>query len=224
MCCNSVSAPGLTGERGRSSTLSVCSQYHPVVFGLCCQDDVGVSHRLSLGAIARAGRVWFKRLPRLTLLRSVAQLRRFMMSSATLIGVGLAALLLVTIRVAIDEPGVGLWFLVFSPVYTALFALGVIVVRAAIGVRSGLPEWACAMLLADRQCPNCAYAIATDRCSADDLVRCPECGAAWLAWRLGAHSETPRETVTIEPLNRPAIDRMEEQVEGLASNAERRRL
>lgn len=173
------------------------------MFGVRCHDDLGEVRRLPLESVSRAAIVWCRRLPRLTFLRAIRQGRRIVLSSAFLIAIGLAALLIVTIRVAVDEPGVGLWFLVFSPVYTALFAIGVVIVRAALGIRGGLPDWTCAMLLSERRCPICSYTLLRNHVGDDQCVGCPECGAGWLAKRIGAAPGTLRETVIIAAFNRP---------------------
>lgn len=117
-------------------------------------------------------------------------------SPSGLLIVGTLALLAVMARLTIDSPSSGLYLLLLTPVFTSLLAAVAMVVAGVGAVAGRLREHMVLAALHERCCPGCAYDLsgvgpggpagATPNERGGELIRCPECGSAWLASRRGS--------------------------------------
>lgn len=95
------------------------------------------------------------------------------------------ALLVIAVRVTMDQPAVGLWLLIFSPVYSPLLMLAFTLARGLFGFGGAVPDLVRADMLARARCPACNYALIDSEPEPDGCTRCAECGAAWEHRRIG---------------------------------------
>jgi hypothetical protein len=169
-------------------------------------DDRGRAVRVPLVFAWDALGAWRARQASWTLRRGPRMIAKLVFSGPALVAIGSIALVALGIRVAIDDPGIGLWLLIFSPVYSSLFMLGFSVVRGALGWGGMLTESIRGTLLQRSRCVSCGYSLAGAEAASDGCVVCAECGAAWDARKLGAEAASHRDVVVPTGWNRPSAD------------------
>jgi hypothetical protein len=121
-----------------------------------------------------------------------------------LIGPGLVILgaggMIVMIALLFAYEGItGLWVMIFSPVAVSMTAAAGLV---ALGVRAAYGHVKDAMVIAmlhRHRCPACAYDMAGIVTGGEEFIRCPECGAAWLADRLGRGERPSPRVIVVKP-------------------------
>lgn len=153
--------------------------------------------------ISEAFAAWRRGLPRWTLRGAPRLLAKLMFNGPALVLLGTVALIALAVRVTVDDPGVGLWLLIFSPVYSSLFMLTFALVRGAMGWGGVLTESIRAAMMQQRRCTGCGYALGGAVAESDGCVVCPECGAAWDARKLGLSAAQARDVVVVTGWKRP---------------------
>ncbi|MFO0827935.1 MAG: hypothetical protein U0572_07260 [Phycisphaerales bacterium] len=120
--------------------------------------------------------------PRLYVARTVA--------TAIVFGSGFPMAFVLGMRSLRVAPIVGLLIFIFALAGGGLVSVWLAMRAAGLSVGSAL-ELVVAALLRMARCASCGYPIDASAADANGLVRCPECGAAWRADRIGRESVPP---------------------------------
>lgn len=133
-----------------------------------------------------------------TILYGLRTLRRH--AGRLLLFGGLVTLASLTVMLTILEGPTGAWLIIFSPVAMTWVSIGLGVLASVAVAWQALKATMADAMLGQRRCPACAYSIAALPPDPAQNVRCPECGASWLAARLGRDRPMERRVIILDPV------------------------
>lgn len=111
---------------------------------------------------------------------------------------GLFTLAALTVMLTVLEGPTGVWLIIFSPVAMTWVSIGLAAIVSVAVSWQALKSTMTDAMLGLRRCPACAYSIDALPPDSDQHVRCPECGASWLATRLGRDRPMERRVIILD--------------------------